>query len=201
MPLEVAPDMRIHWLALVIVAACSSSSRGTPDASSPDDGGGAGDGGHPGAVCGGLAHATCAATEFCDYADNGCGVGDQTGTCRPRPGACPLTAAIVATPTCACDGKIYNGACDASAAGFDLNAHGTCDVPATKFACGYQICDLATQYCERQPHLGGAAETFTCVPLSCTGTPTCACLAKERCGNACTGDAKVGLTLTCSPSA
>jgi hypothetical protein len=192
--------MRNLLLSLVLVAACNSSSRGTPDASSPGDGGD-GDGGHPGAVCGGLAHATCGATEFCDYPDNGCGVGDQTGTCKPRPGACPLNVAIIATPTCACDGKIYNGDCDASAHGVDLNAHGTCDIAATRFACGYAVCDLANQYCRREPHLGGAAESFTCVPLSCAATPSCACLAKERCGNACTGDVKVGLTLTCSPSA
>ena len=187
-------------LGLVFVAACGSSSRGTVDASG-DGGGGGGDGGHTGAVCGGRTGATCAATEFCDFPDNGCGIGDQTGTCQPRPGACPLNAAIVATPTCACDGKLYNGPCDANAHGLDLNAHGSCDLTATQFPCGYAVCNLASQYCQRQPHLGAAAETFSCMPLICTGTPTCACLAKAPCGNACTGDAKVGLTLTCLPSA
>src|SRR5215468_9249428 len=109
--------MRITLLSLVFLAACSGSSRsGTPDATGGDA---TGDGQPVGAACGGITHKLCGATEFCDFADNGCGIGDQTGTCKPRPGACPL--AIVATPTCACDAKVYNGECDANAAGFDLN--------------------------------------------------------------------------------
>lgn len=189
--------MRYPLLCLVILAACGNSSRGTIDA--PGGGDAAGDGPH-GGVCGGFAHTPCSATEYCDYADNGCGVGDQTGTCQPRPGACPLDAAIAASPTCACDGKVYGGGCEANAAGADVNAHGTCDIPAGRFACGYLQCFLATQYCRREPHLAGP-DTFACVALSCSGTPSCACLAKEPCGTACTGSAALGLTLTCSPSA
>ena len=189
--------MRITLLSLVFLAACGSSNRsGTPDA--PVAGDAAGDGQPTGTACGGPARAQCKALEYCDYADNGCGIGDQTGTCKRRPDACPL--AIIASPTCACDARIYNSECEAAASGFDLNAHGTCDVAPGRFTCGYLQCEIATQYCRREPHLS-SEETFTCAPLSCTGTPSCACLAKERCGNACMGDSTVGLTLTCSPSA
>src|SRR4029079_4556154 len=101
-----------------------------------------------------------------------------------------LTATFVATPTCACDGKVYNGECDANSHGADLNAHGSCYLPAAQSPCGYAVSNLANQYCQRQPHLGAAAETFSCMPLSCTGTPTCACLAQAPCGHVCTRDAK-----------
>lgn len=190
--------MRILWLGLVFLAACGSSNRsGTPDAlDAPVPGDAAGDGQPGGTVCGGPAREPCAPLEFCDYADNGCGIGDRTGTCKRKPDACPL--AIVGTPTCACDRRIYGSACEANGAGVDINAHGTCDLGPGMFACGYVQCAIASQYCRREPHLS-SADTFICLPLSCTGTPDCACLAKERCGNACTGNAQVGLTLTCAP--
>jgi hypothetical protein len=187
--------MRMTLLGLVFLAACGSSGRSTLDASAdgdiPDDG-------PRGGVCGGLLPRHCSATEYCDYPDNGCGVGDQQGTCKPKPTACPLTAGLIATPTCACDGRVYNSECDANEHGMDLNAHGSCDVPKERFACGYRQCLLPNQYCKREPQVG-AAETFTCVGLpTCPGVPTCACLANQPCGKNCTGDATVGLTLTCS---
>jgi hypothetical protein len=109
--------------------------------------------------------------------------------------------AIVATPTCGCDGQIYGGDCDTYSNGVDLNAHGTCDVPAGKFACGYTQCDLATRYCQRQPHTTGP-DTFSCLPLpaACTSNRSCACLQAQPCGNAC-AVAGAGLTLTCAPTA
>src|SRR5215468_256481 len=105
--------MRIHLLGLVFLLACGgSSSHSTSDASGPGDGavgdGAVGDGQPSGSACGGITHLPCSATDYCDYTDNGCGVGIMTGTCKPRPDVCPLNAAnppIAATPTCACDGK------------------------------------------------------------------------------------------------
>jgi hypothetical protein len=184
--------MRITWLGVVFLLACGGGGRSAPDGGV--DGGG--DGGQGGA-CGGLAGKRCNATEYCDFTDNGCGVGDQTGTCKPRPGACPLV--VVGAPTCACDGKVYAGDCAAYSAGVDLNAHGTCTLPVGRFACGYTQCDLATQYCRREPQQGGP-EAFTCAALpACSGAPSCACLASLPCGTSCTGDSTVGLTLTCPP--
>lgn len=196
--------MRITLLGLVFLLACGNGSHSASDASGPGDGA-IGDGAPGGSVCGGITHATCSATQYCDYADNGCGIGDQTGTCKPRPEVCPVNAtgaappAIVATPTCACDGKIYGNDCDAFRAGFDINAHGTCDVPAGDFACGDTQCSLASQYCRRQPHSTGP-DTFSCatLPPACSGSPGCACLKSQPCGSNCA--AAGGLTLTCPPS-
>jgi hypothetical protein len=192
MPLEVPTGMRLLWLGFVFLAACGGGGRG-----GLDGGDGGGDDGGTGGVCGGLAGGRCSATEYCDFADNGCGVGDQTGTCKRRPAACPKV--VLGAPTCGCDGRVYAGDCPTYSAGTDLNAHGTCDLAAGRFACGYTQCDLATQYCQRQPQ-PGAAETFVCVALpACTGAPSCTCLKAQPCGNTCTGDATVGLTLTCPP--
>lgn len=189
--------MRIFTLGLVLLVACGGSESGTRDASIAEDG--AIDG-PPGVACGGRAGETCKPLEYCDFTDNNCGVADGAGVCKRRPDACPLNAAVIATPTCACDGRIYNGECEANSVGVDVNARGTCELAAGQFACGYLVCNLSREYCRREPHLTGP-EGFTCVPLACTGTPDCACLSKERCGNACTGDATQGLTLTCAPGA
>lgn len=185
--------MRAFLLSLGLLVACSSRDRAALDASVDAD-----DGPH-GSVCGGFAHTACGATEYCDYADNGCGIGNQSGTCKARPTECPLDTAFVAMPTCACDGKVYGSDCDAFRNGVDVNAHGTCSLDAGRFACGYQQCLLATQYCKRE-RLPAAADLFTCVGIpTCTGAPSCACLAAQPCGSSCSGDSRVGLTLTCAP--
>jgi hypothetical protein len=93
---------------------------------------------------------------------------------------------------------IYTSECVAYREGTDLNARGTCNVAAGKFTCGYLQCNLDTQYCLREFHASGA-DTYSCNDLPTCADPTksCACLAHERCGNTCTGDASTGLTLTC----
>jgi hypothetical protein len=145
-------------------------------------------------TCGGLANRKCAADEYCDYEVNNCGVADSDGTCQPRPVACP---AILAQEVCGCDGKVHSSECAAYVSGTDLNANGTCDKVAGKFACGYLLCDLRTEYCRAEPH-ARTPETYACMTLPvCQSAPSCGCLAGERCGNACAGDDKLGLTLTC----
>jgi hypothetical protein len=170
--------MIILVLVLGVVVACDPH-RPRPDA---------------GAFCGGFAGTPCAATEFCDYDDNSCGLADQTGICRPRPEVCTL----IFDPVCACDGLVYPNECTANSEGSDLNAQGTCEVPTGMFTCGFKQCDLQTQYCLHEPRRSGP-DTFTCAALpACPSTPaTCACLASERCGNACSGNGSVGLRLTC----
>jgi hypothetical protein len=204
-PLEVTHRMRLPMLGLVFLLACGSS-HSASDAGPGDGAPGDGSSGGGGSVCGGFAHTPCSATEYCDYADNGCGIGDQTGSCKPRPDVCPVSAtgeppAIVATPTCACDGQIYGNECDANRAGFDVNAHGTCDVRAGSFACGTTQCLVATQYCRRQPHSKGP-DTFSCLalPSACSGNQGCACLQSQPCGNLCAGTSAAGMTLTCTPT-
>jgi hypothetical protein len=204
-PLEMMHGMRLPLLGLVFLLACGGSSHSASDAGPGD---GASDDGSSGggSVCGGFAPKSCSATEYCDYADNGCGVGDMTGTCKPRPDLCPVSAtgeppAIVATPTCACDGTVYGSECDANRAGFDVNAHGTCNVPPGQFACGSTRCLIANQYCRRQPHAKGP-DTFSCLalPSACSGNQDCACLQSQPCGNSCAGTSAAGMTLTCVPT-
>jgi hypothetical protein len=80
-----------------------------------------------GRSCGGFVGATCAAGEFCDYADpHFCGGADETGVCRPRPSACETNF----DPACGCDGVVYDNACGAYAAGTDTRGDpSTCDAP------------------------------------------------------------------------
>lgn len=200
-PLETTHRMRLPMLGLVFLLACGGR-HAASDAGAGDDAPGDG---APGGVCGGPARTPCSATEYCDYTDNGCGIGDLTGHCKPRPDLCPVSAtgtpAVIATPTCACDGTIYSSECDANRSGFDINAHGTCEVPAGQFACGTTRCTIATQYCRRQPHTQGP-DTFNCLalPTTCSGNAGCPCLESQPCGKLCAGTAAGGMTLTCTPT-
>ena len=149
-------------------------------------------------ACGGRNGTPCAATEYCDFALNGCGANDETGLCTPRPSTCPLN--LVAVPTCGCDSTVYGSECEAYAFGTDLNSSGSCQLPAGTFACGYTQCNLFTQYCQRQlSDVVGEPDGYSCrtAPSCPSQFPTCACLASEPCGAACSGQGATGLTLTC----
>lgn len=191
--------MRTTLLGLCLLVACGSDDRtptAEPDAATtptPDAPPVASDGAGV-RSCGGFASAKCVADEYCDYAENTCGAADLAGICKQRPVACPV---VPDHEVCGCDGKAHATECAAQADGTDLNANGTCDKVAGKFACGYLLCDVTTEYCRAEPHARGA-ESYTCMTLPvCRPSPSCACLAGERCGTACAGDDKVGLTLTC----
>lgn len=201
--------MRISSLFLVLLMGCGNDSRTTVDAA---DGPGPGDASEvdasgdagSGAGCGGFAGLKCAETEYCDYPDNHCGIADGGGRCRTRPDACPLNAsgdsavALVAEPTCGCDGRVYSSECFVYADGTDINANGTCEVPAGRFACGYMQCDLTRQYCVRQPRADAEADDYRCAPMTCEGNDvSCACVVDNACGGTCTGNASDGLTVTC----
>ena len=184
--------------AIVLVVACGGSGRTGPDADTDavvaNDA--ATDGTIPSTLCGGLVRAECKPTEYCDYADNRCGIADGPGTCKRRPDACPL---VVGRPVCACDGRVHSSECIASSDGFDINANGGCALPAGSFACGYLLCDLQSQYCHHEVRAPDA-DLYACMtlPQACTpGAPTCACLRGEQCGTSCSGDGRTGLTVTC----
>lgn len=158
--------MRLLRCALLVLAACHDK---LPRESYPDAA--------PGS-CGGTAP-PCAADEYCAYPNDNCGY-LSTGRCQPRPTSCEPGG----PPVCACGFEIYPSACEALKAGKPLDARFTCDVPDGKFACGYELCDLATQYCST-----GDAEDSVAVcldaPAACTDGVTCECLAAQPCGEAC----------------
>ncbi|WP_366140076.1 Kazal-type serine protease inhibitor domain-containing protein [uncultured Jannaschia sp.] len=73
--------------------------------------------------CGGIAGATCADAQFCNYSATGtCGEGDQLGVCSPLPEFCTFEF----NPVCGCDGVIYSNACMASAAGVSVASAEVC---------------------------------------------------------------------------
>ena len=91
--------------------------------------------------CGGRAGDTCGDGEFCDFANLGCDWADASGQCQARPEVC----ALVSDPVCGCDGRTYDNACLAQAAGTDAASLGPCEGPVD--ACGLPIevgpCDAA----------------------------------------------------------
>ncbi|HYO97788.1 MAG TPA: Kazal-type serine protease inhibitor domain-containing protein [Polyangiaceae bacterium] len=75
-------------------------------------------------ACGGSAGNTCTASEYCAYEPPAaCGAADSESTCRQRPcQPCPE----LHEPVCGCDGKSYDNACRANAAGTGISAVGAC---------------------------------------------------------------------------
>jgi len=191
--------MRTSLLSLaVMLAACGSSDKPGPGDSPDAPSDPTIDAGPTQKLCGGLGALTCGADEYCNYEDNSCGAAsgtaDETGSCVKRPAACP---ALLGRPVCGCDARVHISECATYADGTDLRAAGGCPKEPGTFECGYLLCSLANDYCRREPHATGP-ETFSCVTRPvCQGIPSCACLAGERCGTACAGDDRTGLTLTC----
>ena len=211
--------MRAIALALLMIAGCGGNGGGpAADAARADapvggpDGGGPGtpDGGGPGtpdggasgldagtgAVCGGFTGMTCGPDEYCDYAMDTCGISDESGTCLKRPMICP----DIYMPVCACDGMVHGNACEAGAAGHDLNAQGGCTAPEGMFGCGPMFCVHDVHYCQRQiSDVVGIPDGYSCLdlPASCPIPATCPCLSAEPCGDACTVSTPGDLTLTC----
>ncbi len=151
-------------------------------------------------TCGTIAGLTCPSDQYCDYAADDCGGADGAGVCRPRPSACDT----IYRPVCGCrvpgnatNGVVYSNACEASAAGADVNGTGACTPPAGTFSCGGQLCRTGAEYCERvspgpRP-IDGPTTIDTCKPLpaGCGTTPGCACL-DGACG--------AGASATCAPA-
>jgi hypothetical protein len=148
-------------------------------------------------ICGGKKGTPCASDEYCDYPDDSCGYADGTGVCKKRPQGCPDNY----QPTCACDGTVYSGSCDAAAVGLDVNANGTCTPPSKElFPCLSGFCATKSQYCEVSvSDVFGEPSTFVCkdLPADCGGVPTCACLAGEPCADLFCDEQPNGVRVTC----
>lgn len=75
-------------------------------------------------VCGGSKDLRCSLDDFCDFADDSCGVYDgeiPTGLCQPRPIDCPGTCE---ESVCACGNSYYCSACEANRGGYDVSSLG-----------------------------------------------------------------------------
>lgn len=174
----------------------SSASAGTSMATGGVGGASPTTTGGSGKSCGGFAGETCADNEFCDYPDDLCGAADGSGTCVPRPDACP----DVIDPMCACNGKSYENACDAAAKGVDVSTVGGCKTPKGYFACGPTFCPTGMAYCMHSvSDVGGEPDSYSCreLPTACGSAPSCACLAGVPCGESCAADPGGTLTVTC----
>jgi hypothetical protein len=134
-------------------------SGGGADASAGSGGSGGAAGGKP---CGGIAGLTCGLGEWCDFANDSCGAGDQQGRCQPRGGY----TASCGQPLCGCDGNSYPSPCAAHLRGTDTSATNACikGNGGDSAACGKDS-DCQTGY--RCCSTGGAVGS----PIACKKLP------------------------------
>lgn len=82
-------------------------------------------------------NADCPQGEYCRL-ETGCvATAAAPGACRQRPDGCPLYA-FPPPPVCGCDGKTYDGACEAERAGVNVAHSGSCtnDPACEGVSCG-----------------------------------------------------------------
>jgi len=138
----------------------------------------------------------CGGSQWCKH-DVTCG--STSGSCMPRPDACPDLYA----PVCGFDGQVYPNECTANAAGVDTSPSGGCVPPAGWVSCGAHFCDATISYCQSTANdaigPGQPCTYYVCQPLptSCKATKDCACFGTSTpCVQSCTFDGN-GFQLVC----
>ena len=103
-------------------------------------------------ICGGFLGQTCADDEYCEYEDEAnCGIADQSGVCRPRPGDCTYASP---DPVCGCDGVTYVSDCQANLNGVDFRSRGACESTG----------DCRTDGCEEGRECQFCWGSYQCIP-------------------------------------
>ena len=116
----------------------------------------------------------CEAGDYCSKAAGNC---DGLGACSPRPEVCP----DVWDPVCGCDGFTYSNACDAAAAGVNIEYDGECLPSCTNNSqCAVDsYCSKAKGHCDGQGACSPRPEICPAV-----WDPVCGC-DRATYGNAC----------------
>jgi len=80
---------------------------------------------------------------------------------------------------------VYQTACDAAAAGVDVDIDNACTPPLDMFPCGEKFCAALTEVCRIQvSDVSGFPDTFECEALDpgCNGSASCDCYTMDPCG-------------------
>lgn len=164
----------------LVLAACSSGSKPSPQGAPV-----ASDGGAPnkaGEQC--SRNDQCGVGEYCNAAASSCGTLEALGSCQTVPTACTEEAA----PVCGCDGKTYPNGCEAARESVTVRGTGACGAPsgpdsgpgASGQGCSKneqcaqgKFCNAAASSCGTLDVLGSCEA----VPTGCTDEfePVCGC--------------------------